>query len=161
MDLADPRWNGLKGGYGIPFDSRPALRRLADGDAAVGWDELWLELYHQGDVGEASYAVLPELIRIHHGRATPNWNLYAFAAAVEEARRCGNNPDVPEWLRADYDAAWGDLEASALADFSAAAEKELVQSLIAVLALAKGWLSLARLALLTEDEREQILSERG
>jgi hypothetical protein len=38
---------------------------------------------------------------------------------------------------------------------------ELVSSIIAVLALAKGKRTLARMALLTDDEREELLGEAG
>jgi hypothetical protein len=161
VQLDDPRWIGLRGAYRTPYDPRPALARLAGADSAAAWDELWEELFHQNDVGEASYAALPELVRMHRSRGGGDWNTYAYAAAVEEARRSGRNPELPEWLQADYEAAWEELEAAALADFPTARTPELVQGLIAVLAHARGWLSLARLAMLTEDEREEILSERG
>jgi hypothetical protein len=53
MDLNDARWRGLKGGYKMPYDPRPALQRLAAGvERGAAWDELWQELFHQGDVGE-------------------------------------------------------------------------------------------------------------
>ena len=159
MVLDDRRWTSLRGGYRTLYDPRPALRRLAEGDATA-WDELWLNLYHQGDVGEASYAALPELVRIHDRRDGADWNIYAYAATIEEARRVGDNPDVPEWLRADYDRAWRELQSAALEDFPTAAGDELVHSLIAVLALAKDRLNLARLAMLTEDEREEMLKGR-
>lgn len=55
----------MEGGYRLPYDPRPALDRLATVDVAAAWAELWQELYHQGDVGEASYAAVPELVRLH------------------------------------------------------------------------------------------------
>jgi hypothetical protein len=86
MDQNDQRWSGLRGGYGEPYDARNAIRRLSENDVSA-WDELWQELYHQGDVGEASYAALCALVRVHQAQAIPDWNIYAFAAAIEEARR--------------------------------------------------------------------------
>lgn len=61
MDFDDIGWAGLLGGYRVPYDPRNALRRLEGGDAEAAWQELWAELYHQGDVGEASYAAVPHL----------------------------------------------------------------------------------------------------
>lgn len=160
MDFADERWAGLQGGYRRPYDVRPALHRFAAGDSAV-WDELWEELHHQGDIGEASYAAVPEIVRAYAARSEPDWNVYALAATIEEARHAGNNPALPAWLADDYIRAWKDLETRALADLPAANDDELVSSILAVLALAKGKRTLARMAMLTEDEREEMLGETG
>ncbi len=49
--------NTLNGGYGIPYDPEPAIKNLnSSHDEAI--TELWENLYHQGDVGLASYARL-------------------------------------------------------------------------------------------------------
>ena len=80
MDIGDPRWPSLRGGYRLPFDPRPALRRIAIGDAEEAWKELWNELHHQGDVGEASYAAVPALVRIEAARRGADWNTYALVA---------------------------------------------------------------------------------
>lgn len=160
MDLSDERWASLHGCYRHPYDVRPALGRLAAGDASV-WDELWEELHHQGDVGEASYAAVPEIARIYAGQGRSDWNVYALAAAVEEARHRTSNPAMPAWLEEGYTLGWGQLEARALVDFPAASNDELVSSILAVLALAKGKRTFARMALLTEDERQEMLGEAG
>ena len=160
MELDDDRWSGLRGGYLVPYDPRNAIRRLADGDATA-WEELWEELHHQGDVGEASYAALPEIVRVHRARGVADWNTYALAATIEVARHIGRNPPMPDWLRQDYDAAWQDLQTLALAEFPHATDDELVHSIIATLAHAKGRVTLARMAMLTEDERQEMLDEGG
>jgi hypothetical protein len=49
-------------------------------DAAAAWQELWEELHHQGDVGDASYAAVPELVRIHRSESAVDWNPYALVA---------------------------------------------------------------------------------
>src|SRR5437764_1712702 len=98
LDFTDPRWPSLKGGYRIPIDIRPLLQRLETAkDLQPAWDELWQELYHQGDIGEASFAALPHLLRIHRQRGAIDWNTYALAATIELARGQGKNPDVPPW----------------------------------------------------------------
>jgi hypothetical protein len=160
MQLDDELWNGLCGGYGEPYDPRGAIRRLLENDSSA-WDELWEELHHQGDVGEASYAALPALVRVHQRRGIPDWNTYALAATIEEARRNPKNPPVPDWLLPDYKAAWSELETLALRELPAANSNELTDSIIAALALAKQRVTLARMAMLTEDERQEMLDTAG
>lgn len=45
----DARWANLIGGYRVPYDPRPAIAKLDNGDRHAAWDELWNELHHQGD----------------------------------------------------------------------------------------------------------------
>jgi hypothetical protein len=46
MDLNDPRWSQLKGGYRVFYDPRPELGRLeSNDDAEAAWAELWQELF--------------------------------------------------------------------------------------------------------------------
>jgi hypothetical protein len=66
LSFDDERWNHLTGGYKTLFDPRPSLRNVeSQQNTATAWEELWEELHHQGDVGPASYAAVPELVRIH------------------------------------------------------------------------------------------------
>src|SRR5579859_5844119 len=107
MNLDDSRWSRLLGGYRVPYDPRNALHTLERTDETNGaWEELWSGLYHQGDVGEASYAAVPHLVRIQISRGTADWNTYALVAVIEIARRAGHNPELPTNLRDDYQAAW-------------------------------------------------------
>jgi hypothetical protein len=108
MDMDGGRWSALEGGYRVAYDPRDALTRLARGDVASAWPELWNELHHQGDLGLASFAAIPELVRVHAARGIADWNTYALAATIEEARDNPNNPKLPEWLREDYERAWRD-----------------------------------------------------
>jgi predicted N-acyltransferase len=65
LSFDDERWNHLTGGYKTPFDARPFLRRLENQqDTETAWQELWEELHDQVDVGDASYAAIPELLRV-------------------------------------------------------------------------------------------------
>lgn len=161
MDLNDRRWSELKGGYRVLYDPRGAMRRLAKGEDVTAWKELWAELHHQGDVGEASYAALPEIVRVHRQRGTADWNTYALAATIEIARRNRRNPPIPAWLQKEYNSAWTELESLALEEFPKASTSELADSIIAVLALTKDRLSLAGLVMLTEDERQEIATTYG
>ena len=58
----DKRWEGLKGGYKVLYDPRPALRELESGSPVEPiWKELWEDLHHQGDIGEASYCSVTDI----------------------------------------------------------------------------------------------------
>jgi hypothetical protein len=96
LSLDDNRWNSLAGGYRMKCDPRPLLAELeSEQNRETAWHELWEELNHQGDVGEASYASVPHLVRIHRKSGIVDWNTYAIVAVIELARGKGNNPEVP------------------------------------------------------------------
>lgn len=161
MDMSDERWSKLEGGYRVPYDPRPAFQMLLSGQVASAWDELWTELHHQGDLGLASFAAVPQLVRIHEARGVADWNTYALVATIEDARTNPQNPKLPDWLQTEYEDAWVDLERLALAEFQTATDDTLVHSLIAVLAYTKGCRSLGRVAMLTENERQEMLGDAG
>lgn len=163
MDLKDDRWTHRLGGYRIPYDPRKALRALERGEHVAGaWRELWNELHHQGDVGDASYAAVPHLVRIHELRRVPDWNTYALTATIELARDNNSNPTLPTDLREPYEIAWRQLAEIGLLDLRLAEEPALVLSIIGVLAIGKGQRTLGRLAVeCTEDERKEMLAKAG
>ena len=159
MRIDDLDWTKLRGGYRVPYDPRPALAALESGrDADAAWQELWTELYPQGDVGEASYAAIVELVRIYEAMATPNWNTYALIASIDVARLNPANPGLPEDFRPAYEEAWSQLARRGLAELTDATDPPLVTSILAVLAISKGLRTLGRLAVeFTEDEREELI----
>ena len=139
LSFDDERWNHLKGGYKTPFDPRPSLRKLeSQQDTATAWQELWEDLHHQGDVGDASYASIPELVRIHRKGSAADWNLYAMVAIIELARTESRNPEVPEWLRDDYFRSIQELAQMGTKDILSADESETKRAILSVIAIAKG-----------------------
>jgi hypothetical protein len=160
MEFDDPRWSGLLGGYRVPYDPRTALRALERADQTDSiWEELWNELQHQGDVGEASYAAVPHLVRIHAARGQVEWNTYALVAIIEDERRNSpQNPKLPPFLRDAYEAAWRDLVKIGLREMEMAQDPTLITSILAVIAYGKGQATLGRLAIaFTEDERLEMV----
>ena len=110
MDLRDDRWTRLLGGYRVPYDPRKALLALERGESVdSAWNELWNELHHQGDVGEASFAAVPHLVRIHELRGIPDWNTYLIASIIELARDNPRNPKLPADFEKPYETAWTQL----------------------------------------------------
>ena len=159
LSLDDSRWALLEGGYRTPVDVRPLLTRLeTDPDPQAAWDALWQELHHQGDVGPASFAAVPHLVRIHRARHSGDWTTYALVATVELARAKGRNPDVPEWGRTSYEAALHDLADLALAELRGATTLEAVRSILGLLAIVHGARTYGRVLMeLTEDEVEELI----
>jgi hypothetical protein len=64
LTLDDPRWQQLLGGYKVPFDPRPLLAEIERDPSGKNWGLLTEELFHQGDLGDASYAAVPQIARI-------------------------------------------------------------------------------------------------
>ena len=159
LALTDERWRQLHGGYRKPFDASAPLLRLEAGEAV--WDELWEELHHQGDVGEASYAAVPHLVRIAQAMPVRDLNVYALVATIEIERHRKANPPLPIWLQADYEAAWKDIAALALSDLAASIDPFTVQSALGVVAVARGQLKLGALLWhLDESEVTKLAEEK-
>ena len=139
LSLEDNRWNGLRGGYRSAFDPRPLLAKLeTESDTAMVWNELWDELHHQGDVGDASYAAVPHMVRIYRKRGVVDWNAYAIVAIIELARTEGKNPDVPEWLASDYFQAIRELAETGSVEVLHTEEQETIGFMLGIIAIAKG-----------------------
>ncbi|AKQ65934.1 hypothetical protein A176_002846 [Myxococcus hansupus] len=158
LNFDDPKWKELSGGYRIPYDASVALRELEAGEDA--WDELWQELHHQGDVGEASYAAVPHLVRIASAAPQIDKNLFSLVATIEIERHRGLNPPLPDWCQAAYAKAWAELIELALRDIRHATEPFDVQSLLGVIALARGQRNLGELLALTEPSELEDLFAR-
>jgi hypothetical protein len=138
LSFDDTRWTQMQGGYRLPYDPRPVLLKLESGSGtAEAWDELWQELYHQGAVGEASYAAVPHLVRIHRDRRNADWQTYAMVVAIELARDHERNPRVPDWLEEGYDSAIAELARLGMIELPRIEDKETVRGILALLALWK------------------------
>jgi hypothetical protein len=149
LPIDDPRWNELAGGYKSPYDPSDALRRLERGEDA--WDELWEELHHQGDVGEASYATVPHLVRIAKTLARRDWNFYGLVSTIEVERHRKSNPVVPEWLVPGYKEAMKGILELALGDLLGATDRATILNIMGAIALAKGYVTLGALISHSDD----------
>jgi hypothetical protein len=120
---------------------------------------LWGELYHQGDVGEASFASVPIIVDFYNGSETIDWNTYAIVALIELARGAGTNPDVPEWLETDYFGAIRSLAAHGAVQIGGATKKDDIRAILSVLAIEKGLRNAGKLLInYSEDELTDFLS---
>jgi hypothetical protein len=160
LSFDDRRWEKLLGGYRTAFDPRPALQNLESNvHVKDAWHELWEGLHHQGDVGEASYAAVPHVVRIHRKRGQDDWNTYALVAVIELARGKAKNPEVPSWLKEEYLGAIQELAKIGAVELLRAESSEDIRAILSVLAIAKGARTHARF-LLEYSEEELIDLER-
>jgi hypothetical protein len=161
ISLEDDRWANMTGGYRMPFDPRPLLKRLEnESEATDVWHELWDELHHQGDVGDASFAAVPFLVKSYQERGLLDWNTYAIVAIIELARKQGENPDVPQWIADDYFQAIRILAEIGTTEVLRAEAAEDVRAILSVIAIEKGLRAHGKL-LLNYSERELIDIELG
>ena len=158
LSLTDPRWRTLKGGYRTLYDASGALRRLEQ-DYDV-WEELWGELHHQGDVGEASYATVPFLVRGYRQLDPPKWNVFALVATIELAREHPSNPRVPDWLLDAYQESIGDLAQIGLVELKQTNDPDLVRGILSLVALWKGARMYARMLIEFSESEVRELEEQ-
>ena len=155
--MNDINWSQLLDGCRTPYDPRPALDAWRRGEGKIASRELWARLLNQRDIDTAAYASTPELVKLLHSAQVVDWNVYALIALIAEGRLAKQNPPVPADLVKPYRTAWAAVVQPALRDLAAADDDLSVRSILAVLAHAKGQHSIAILALLTEDERQELL----
>jgi hypothetical protein len=139
LHLDDPRWLEYRGGYNrAVLNIVPFLRKLESGVVKEDdWDILWDDLHHQGDVGEASYAVVPYLAQYARTAQVIAWHVFGFAAIVELERTENRNPPVPAEIELSYRAAIKDLPRIGF-DRVAAWGEDAFEPFMACLALSLG-----------------------
>jgi hypothetical protein len=156
MPLApdDEAWTSLKGGYRLPYDPRLAVEALrSPSQRERAWEELWSELHHQGDVGEASYVAVPLLVQVRSSCPDLGWQFYSLCATVETERNRKKNPPLPLWLVQEYEESWKMILSFALSDLRTSTDPLLVRAALSAVALAKGEAKLgAMIGFLDESE---------
>jgi hypothetical protein len=158
LSLDDPRWQQHYGGYRIPFDPRPLLIKIERDPSPKNWGLLTEELFHQGDVGDASYAAVPQIVRITLKHSPLHVEALTLVVLIEVARRSRGNPRVPEWLEAEYETAIKQLARETLIRFEQLESTDLVRGALGILAVWKGQTGCARAAALhSEEELQEIL----
>ena len=145
----------------MPLDPRPLVSKLEGKQCAEeAWSELWNELHHQGDVGEASYAAVPLLVDAHRKRGIADWNTYAIVSVIELARTENSNPEIPVWLSEDYFSAIQKLAEIGISEIPNVTDADSVRAILSVIALAKGLRSHAKFLIeYAEDELKEIESK--
>jgi len=138
-----PDWSSLTDGYREFHDPRPLVERIRKAKSLTRcWETIWERMHHQGDVGEASYAIVPALIEVYAGRAR-TWEIYSYAALMEECREETDNPEMPDWLKDEYDHALVRLRDLAFEDLRSRHAAGMLSAIFAFLAAQAGSLGLS------------------
>jgi hypothetical protein len=101
-------WAMLRHAYGPPGDIPALLTSAETAPAPIRadqepWCSLWSALCHQGDVYSASFAALPELIRIAASRdGSERAECLLLAGCIELERHEIRAPAMPSWLTQPY-----------------------------------------------------------
>jgi hypothetical protein len=161
LDLKDPRWAQLTGGYRRPYDARPLLAAIAKAPLSKeSWAGVWDELHHQGDLGTASYAVVPHLVALF-AQSPRCWEFYAYLALVALECRSHKNPPIPAWMEQDYSEAQRQAGQLALADLAQSSDPLLLRTALSVVAFSVGAVKLgALLSYLDESEVDELVEDR-
>src|SRR6266496_294203 len=138
LSLDDTRWRELTGDYKTPLDPRPLIAKLEGCEAQTAWSEVWDELHHQGNVGTASYVAVPHLVEIYCKLGIADWNTYAIVAVIELARNQRQNPEVPQFIEADYFRAIEELARIGQSEILRVEEPETIRAMLGIIAIAKG-----------------------
>lgn len=131
----------------MKYDASAPLSKLERGDAdpEAVWSELWEELYHQGDIGVASFAAVTHIARITREKGILSFHPFGLVVAIDLARGRGNNPDVPDWLKNDYGQALRDLARYACQHLDTEWDAETLTTILGLIAVVKGNRDLAEL----------------
>jgi len=156
LELNDPRWADLEGGYkGTLYNASAALKKLEQTDdvSAINeiYQELWNELHHQGDVGLASYYSVPHLTRIAKEKRFINSNIFGLVSVIE-IQRHKNNPKLPNALLPAYNNTLTELGELANLSFDQPWDLELASAALTAIAISKGQIKLANAILNLDSE---------
>jgi hypothetical protein len=146
MPLDDSRWAAYRGGYNrAPYNVVPLIHRLnSDGTSDSFWEVVWDELHHQGDVGEASYALVPYLVDYQSRHRDLDEQLFHFCVIVDLAQAENGNPAIPPEIELSYAMAMRRLPVIGVEKLRRGCNEYVVMGVAAATALAAGHRVLAR-----------------
>jgi len=145
MPLDDSRWATYSSGYRAPYNVVPLVHRLnSEGTSGGFWKVVWNELHHQGDVGEASYALIPYLVDHQSRRQELDDQVFYFCAIVELQRPENRNPPIPQEIELSYAMAMRRLPVIGTEQLRRGCSEAVIMGVAAATALAGGHRVLAR-----------------
>jgi hypothetical protein len=146
LPLDDLRWKTYRSGYNRgAFDTVSLIRELQrSGFSEAFWERAWDDLHHQGDVGEASYAIIPYMVEYQSSLSQLDEQLFHFATVVELARPENGNPPVPAEIELSYELALRKLPVLGAEKMRRGCTPHVVMGIASVTALAAGQRLLAR-----------------
>jgi len=151
-------WTSLRHAYG-PAEDIPTLLKAAENAPAPNrydeepWYSLWSALCHQEDVYTASYAAVPELVRIAASReGGPRAECLLLAGCIELERNTARAPAMPDALTDTYRQAIAAGAAVAASSLRGVGQADDRRKLEIALAAFRGDLATARRLIGKDDE---------
>jgi hypothetical protein len=165
MDLDNKIWATLQGGYKIPYNPSRPLKQLRDvtrqEDSEVIFKELWDNLYHQGDVGTASYLAVPQLVSICITKKSLDWNFIGLCVLIENSRLREHNPELPAAYQDYYFDSLTQFERYLLLNFKSITDQTALRLTLALFATLNGQPGLGRaIEMLDEDMLPEFLEQQ-
>jgi hypothetical protein len=162
LNFDDKIWNKIKGGYKELFDPRDIITQLEnDPESKEAWETIWEELHHQGDIGEASYAIIPFLIDIHKRKHFKDWQIYSYISLILQESHKKGNPKVPKWIENDLINSLDVLFDISVIDIKKEKDKVIIRSILGFIALYKGLIKYGSvISSYDESEIDEIIEDR-
>lgn len=145
-------WENLNHAYGKAANIPQLLSRLSAYPEESNYEEepwfsLWSSLYHQDTIYSASFAAVPEIVKLillAPERVTPSF--FNLPISIEIARQ-KQNIEIPTELSASYENAISELGRCALLCISHNHEEEFSRAATAAFAISAGQVEYAELLL--------------
>lgn len=156
-------WENLNHAYGKASNIPLLLSSLSAYPEETNYEEepwfsLWSSLYHQGTIYSASFAVVPEIVKLillAPERVTPSF--FSLPTSIEVARK-KQKIEIPAELLASYENAISELGKCASLCISHNREEEFGRAATAAFAISAGQVEYAELLLeISKDEVEETL----
>ena len=156
-------WAKLNGGYKIPYDASIPLNelRLTDDPKLIKeiFVQLWENLHHQGDVGDASYYSVPQLVDICIAKKSFDSNFVGLCVLIENCRLSESNPQLPKELEKNYFGSLKKFEQYLLTNLENISDETTFQLTLALFATINGHRKLGKaIQLLDEGVVEELLA---
>lgn len=163
MTLDDKIWKELKGGYKIIYDASVPLRQLektTDKKKLKNPRRVMNELHHQGDVGEASYLAVPQLVRIAKNKGLFDWKLYGLCAVIEQQRHLGKNPSIPIQFIGYYKNGLIELNQFVISNLNTRYDDSDLRVILSTIATCKGKVKLGKAIIeMSDDVLDEFLEQ--
>ena len=156
-------WEHLNHAYGNATNIPQLLAQLSAYPKEANYEEepwfsLWSSLYHQGNIFSASFAAVPEIVKLillAPECVTPSF--FNLPSSIEIARQ-KSNLEIPIELLGSYQSAISELGKCALVCIQHNREEELTRAATAAFAVSAGQIEYAEMLLeITSEEVEETL----
>jgi hypothetical protein len=117
-------------------------------------------LHHQGDVGEASYLAVPQLVRIAKGKRLFDWKIYGLCAVIEQQRHLGKNPSIPTQYIDYYKNGLIELNQFVISNLNERHDDSDLRVILSTIATCKGQVKLGKAILeMSDDVLDEFLEQ--